>query len=417
MGRAEDVAPANGSRPVPPNGARGANGSGAQVPIGRPFRPAGPPLRLRSNAAAGPPPRRSPAPPSADEDPTVVHGPLVDADADDDDVTEVHGRLVDGDAGPDEPQDHGPAAAPEVPGRHRRRAGESPEERPAADYKAQADAARTGRKPRSGRRRRENFWRELPVLVVVALVLTFLIQTFLAKVYVIPSGSMETTLHGCTGCTNDRVLVDKVTYRFRDPQPGDVVVFRGPDSWTNTEFSVSETDNALVNGLQQFGSLIGLAPPDEKDFVKRVIAVGGQTVQCCDSRDRVLVDGEPLDEPYIYYIPESRQRQDPFDPVVVPEGQLWLMGDSRNNSADSRAAGHGPVPVENVIGQARVIVLPFARFGWVSAVDPHRADAGALAVDGAGAGAGVPLALGMVGTLPLALWRRRRGDASERFLP
>lgn len=418
MGRAEDVAPANGSRPVPPIGARGANGSGARVPIGPPFRPTGPPLRLRSNGAAGPPSRRLPAPPSADDDPTVVHGPLVDADDDaDDEVTEVHGRLVDDDAGPDEPQDHGPAAVPEVPGRHRRRAGESPEERPAADYRAQADAARTGRKPRSGRRRRENFWRELPVLVVVALVLTFLIQTFLAKVYVIPSGSMETTLHGCTGCTNDRVLVDKVTYRFRDPQPGDVVVFRGPDSWTNTEFSVPETDNALVDGLQQFGSLIGLAPPDEKDFVKRVIAVGGQTVQCCDSRDRVLVDGEPLDEPYIHYIPESRQRQDPFDPVVVPEGQLWLMGDSRNNSADSRAVGHGPVPVENVIGQARVIVLPFARFGWVSAVDPHRADAGALAVDGAGAGAGVPLALGMVGTLPLALWRRRRGDASERFLP
>ena len=425
--RPEDVAAVNGSRPVP-NGARGANGTGAQVPIGRPFRPpvlSTPPRR--PNGAAGPPPRRSPAPPPADDDPTDVHGPLVDAD--DDEVTEVHGRLVDDrldddrldddrlvdEDEPDEPQDDGPA--PEVPGRHRRRAGESPEERPAADYKAQADAARTGRKPRSGRRRRENFWRELPVLVVVALVLTFLIQTFLAKVYVIPSGSMETTLHGCTGCTNDRVLVDKVTYRFRDPQPGDVVVFRGPDSWTNTEFSVPETDNALVNGLQQFGSLIGLAPPDEKDFVKRVIAVGGQTVQCCDSRDRVLVDGEPLDEPYIYYIPESRQRQDPFDPVVVPEGQLWLMGDSRNNSADSRAVGHGPVPVENVIGQARVIVLPFARFGWVSAIDPHPADAGALPVGAAGDGAGVPLALGMVGTLPLALWRRRRGDASERFLP
>ncbi len=341
--------------------------------------------------------RRGPAP---DDEPTEVHGELVD-----DEPTEIHGGLVeDGPADPD--------TSSEVPGRHRRRAGASPTARPAAEYKAQADAARTGRKPRSGRRRRENFWRELPVLIVVALVLTFCIQTFLAKVYVIPSGSMETTLHGCTGCTNDRVLVDKVSKHFVDPQPGDVVVFRGPDGWTNTEFSVPETDNPLINGLQQFGSLIGLAPPDEKDFVKRVIAVGGQTVQCCDSRDRVLVDGEPLDEPYIYYIPEGRDRQDPFDPVTVPEGQLWMMGDSRNNSADSRAPGHGPVPVENVIGQARLIVLPFARFGWISSVDPQPADAVGL-----GPGAGVPLALGMLGTLPVALWRRRRGDATDRFLP
>ena len=141
--------------------------------------------------------------------------------------------------------------------------------------------------------------------MVVALVLTFLIQTFLAKVYVIPSGSMETTLHGCTGCNNDRVLVDKVTYRFGDPEPGDVVVFRGPETWRNSEFTVEETANPLLRALQGLGSLVGLAPPDEKDFVKRVIAVGGQTVACCDPRNRVLVDGQPLDEPYIYYLPEA----------------------------------------------------------------------------------------------------------------
>ena len=165
--------------------------------------------------------------------------------------------------------------------------------------------------PRSKKPRRStgavptSFWNELPLLIVVALVLTFLIQTFLAKVYVIPSGSMETTLHGCTGCNNDRVLVDKITYRFADPRPGDVVVFRGPDSWSS-EVSVAAAEQlAGPRGLQQLGSLIGLAPPDEKDFVKRVIAVGGQTVQCCDSRNRVMVDGKPLDEPYIYYLPEA----------------------------------------------------------------------------------------------------------------
>ncbi|MDN5751445.1 MAG: signal peptidase I [Pseudonocardia sp.] len=267
---------------------------------------------------------------------------------------------------------------------------------------------------RPGRRRRENFWRELPLLIVVALLMTFLIQTFLAKVYVIPSGSMETTLHGCTGCTNDRVLVDKITYRFTDPSPGDVVVFRGPDSWTNSDFSVPQPDNALVNGLQQFGSLIGLAPPDEKDFVKRVIAVGGQTVQCCDSRNRVLVDGEPLDEPYIYYAPEAGPpRQAPFDPVTVPEGQLWMMGDSRNNSADSRALGHGPVPVANVIGQARLIVLPFPRFGWIPSINPQASEAVGMPV----AAAGAPLALGLLGALPLAVSRRRRSARDEPFLP
>ena len=250
----------------------------------------------------------------------------------------------------------------------------------------------------------------------MALLLTFLIQTFLAKVYVIPSGSMETTLHGCTGCNNDRVLVDKVTFRFSQPRPGDVVVFRGPDSW-NSEFTADTPSNIVVQGLQQLGSLIGLAPPDEKDFVKRVIAVGGQTVQCCDSRNRVLVDGQPLDEPYIYYLPEAGQaRQDTFGPVTIPNGDLWMMGDSRNNSADSRVPGHGPVPVANVIGKARLVVLPFSRFGAISDPNPQSA---ALGMAG-GSDPTAPLGVALVGAFPLLLGRRRldRLDAElDGFLP
>jgi signal peptidase I len=374
-------------RPLPPNGAapgRPIPPGAGQVPL-----PGAPHPPVDGDRVAGRSNGRPPRPPDpSDDEPTVVHHEVVP------DVPDVS----EDDADPN----------PEVPGRHRRRAGGSADGRPAAEYRKEFEAS--GRKGRTGRRRRPTFWKELPLLIVVALVLTFLIQTFLAKVYVIPSGSMETTLHGCTGCNNDRVLVDKITYRFSDPQPGDVVVFRGPESWSS-EIDIDEPSNPVVRGLQQFGSLIGLAPPDEKDFVKRVIAVGGQTVQCCDSRNRVLVDGQPLDEPYIYYLPEAGPaRQAPFGPVTVPEGHLWMMGDSRNNSADSRVPGHGAVPVENVIGQARLIVLPFGRFGWIDAINPQTTAVGMAAADADG----VPLTLGLVGVLPLAVAGRRplaRSDA------
>ncbi len=388
--------PPNGAGPVgpkPPNGLRplGPPVPPSAGPVPPPRRPV-PPPRSGPNGRRVPPRRPDPA----DDEPTVVHNDL-------------SGAVEQADEASDE------AGISDVPGRHRRRAGASPEGRPAAEYRKEFEAS--GRKARPGRRRRPTFWKELPLLVVVALVLTFLIQTFLAKVYVIPSGSMETTLHGCTGCNNDRVLVDKVTYRFGEPQPGDVVVFRGPESWSS-EIRVEEPTSPLARGLQQFGSLIGLAPPDEKDFVKRVIAVGGQTVQCCDTYNRVLVDGEPLEEPYIYYLPQAGPaKQAPFGPVTVPEGHLWMMGDSRNNSADSRVPGHGAVPVENVIGKARLIVLPFPRFGWIESTNPQTTAVGMASADGADA----PLALGLVGALPLALGSRRRiarCDAElHEFLP
>ena len=118
--------------------------------------------------------------------------------------------------------------------------------------------------------------------------------------------------------------------------------------------------------------MIGLAPPDEKDFVKRVIAVGRADGGVLRPANRVLVDDQPLDEPYIYYLPEAgAARQAPFGPVTVPDGELWMMGDSRNNSADSRVPGHGPVPSTNVIGQARLIVMPVDRFGTIASVDPQ----------------------------------------------
>jgi signal peptidase I len=292
-----------------------------------------------------------------------------------------------------------------------RDSGPAPESRPR--HSAGGTGGTESRRAKPGRRRRpakkQPLWRELLTLLAVALVLTFLIQHFLGRVYSIPSGSMEQTLHGCPGCTGDRVLVDKLVYDFSDPEPGDVIVFEGPAAWTENDIQVPKSGNVLVRGLQYVGSLIGLAPPDERDFVKRVIAVGGQTVQCCDEKWRVLVDGEPLDEPYVYWQnggPEARQR---FDPVTVPEGTVWVMGDNRGDSCDSRCQGgggvRGAVPIDNVIGKARYIVLPPSRWRGIGDHDPQAGDAVAL-----GAPAwqqGVPLGIGLLAAWPV-LWLGRR---------
>ncbi len=272
-------------------------------------------------------------------------------------------------------------------------------------------------KPHGKHRRppkKQPLWRELLTLLAVALVLTFLIQQFLGRVYSIPSGSMEQTLHGCPGCTGDRVLVDKIVYDFNDPEPGDVIVFEGPETWTENDVQAPKSGNFLVRGVQYVGSLIGLAPPDERDFVKRVIAVGGQTVQCCDEDWRVLVDGKPLDEPYIYWqngVPDARQR---FDPITVPAGTLWVMGDNRSDSCDSRCQGggglRGVVPIDKVIGKARYIVLPPSRWRGVGDHNPQAGEAVALGAPAWQQGA--PLGLGLLAAWP-TLWvtrkiRRRR---------
>ena len=207
--------------------------------------------------------------------------------------------------------------------------------------------------------RNRSFLRELAILLGVALVLSVLVKTFLIQAFFIPSESMEKTLHGCQGCTGDRILVDKVSYRFGGPQPRDVVVFRGPRSWT------PEVATGSGGGvLSRLGELVGVPRANEMDFVKRVIAVGGQRVACCDAKGRVTVDGRPLDEPYIYQNSPTGQRR--FGPVTVPPHRLWVMGDHRSASADSRAhmtdEYSGTIAVDDVIGKAFVIVWPPARW-------------------------------------------------------
>ena len=199
-----------------------------------------------------------------------------------------------------------------------------------------------------------SFWKELPILLVIAFGLAFLVKTFVVQAFYIPSGSMENTL-----AVGDRVLVSKVVYKVRDITRGDVVVFNGVDSFT-PEVAITPPSDPVGKVVDWFGRTFGFAPPDERDFVKRVIGVAGDHVVCCDSAQRVTVNGVTLDET-AYLFPGNNPSDQPFD-VVVPEGKLWVMGDHRAASSDSRAhlgdPGGGFVPADRVIGRAFAVIWP-----------------------------------------------------------
>lgn len=236
-----------------------------------------------------------------------------------------------------------------------------------------------------------SFLRELVIIVGCVLLLTWLLQTFVGRQYVIPSESMEETLIGCEGCSgNDRIVIDKMVYRFGDPQPGDVVVFKAPtESWSGGWISPRST-NPVMKKTQEVLSWFGFAPPDENNLVKRVIAVGGQTVECRNADGvGVKVNGKVLHEPYI---DQALQQQNPgilgpngkpvpcygedFGPLRVPDGNVWVMGDNRGNSADSRFhmedRYHGTVPIGDIRGKVRFIIYPFSRMGGVGSDNPQQ---------------------------------------------
>lgn len=199
---------------------------------------------------------------------------------------------------------------------------------------------------------RQSWW-DIPITIAIALGVVLLITTFLVKPFSIPSGSMEETL-----AVGDRVLVNRAVYHFRSIERGDVVVFDGADSFVPAS-EVLKRD-PFTGALTWIGQSIGIVAPDSSDFIKRVIGIGGDRVACCDVDGRITVNGTPLDEASFTY-PGDEPSTQSFD-VEVPQGMLWVMGDHRSNSADSRAhmgdPGGGFVPESKVVGRAMAVVWP-----------------------------------------------------------
>ncbi|GLZ57976.1 signal peptidase I [Micromonospora sp. M51] len=194
---------------------------------------------------------------------------------------------------------------------------------------------------------RSSFWKELPILLGVAILVAVLVRAFVLQTFFIPSPSMENTLK-----IDDRVLVNKLVYDFRSPHRGEVIVFKAPTSWSGN--------------------------PDGEDFIKRVIGVPGDHVVCCDPQERLMINGKSLDEPYIFSMDGVRDKpaDQEFD-ITVPEGRLWVMGDHRSASGDSlehwQQSGQNiteaTIPENDVVGRAFTVFWPVSRATWLTVPD------------------------------------------------
>jgi signal peptidase I len=283
----------------------------------------------------------------------------------------------------------------------------------AAGSAALDTAAAEGVKPAKRAKPARPFWVEAVVLLVIAAVIAVGVHSFLFQAFFIPTGSMENTLN-----VGDRVIVNRLSYKVGHVKRGQIVVFSGVDSWT-PEGSVTPPHNPVVRELSKVGSYLGFAPAGEQDFIKRVIGVPGDHVVCCNTQGQLMVNGHALEEHYLY--PGSDNRTLPFD-IVVPPGRLWVEGDHRNDSADSRShtglPGGGTIPINKVIGRAFVIVWPFSRV--------HRleipASYGALSSTNASGVSNVttsalPSVIGVAAVLPLGAIRLRRRRRQRRRRP
>ena len=294
---------------------------------------------------------------------------------------------------------------------------------------AEAKPAAPAKSPQKKKKAGKSFFRELVVLIVVAVFLTLVIRTYAVQPFYIPSGSMQNTLG-----IGDRVLVNKLVYDFRDIHRGDIVVFSGDGTWDPGVAPPS--DNFFAKFGQNVVSMFGFGKA-QNDFIKRVIGLPGDHVACCDTQGRVTVNGVSLNEgSYLY--PGNAPSETRFS-VTVPQGSLWVMGDHRDVSYDSRGhhdgfPGGGSIPESAVVGRAFMKIWPVSQWGILNipstfqqpklnastasshSPGPAREPSLASAATARPASPVAPYALGFAGAVPLTLLQRQGRRALARRL-
>jgi len=306
------------------------------------------------------------------------------------------------------------AAAPQQPPEPR-----DPEGEPAGGQEppeGQQDASESNAPPRQERHRRWSAWQELPILIVVALAIALVIKSFVVQPFFIPSSSMENTL-----LIGDKVLVNKLVYDFRGIDRGDIIVFNGTGSWNPPAPPSRPSADPIVRAYDAtlrplFSSIAGLfgTPTDQgTDYVKRVIGLPGDHVTCCNAQGLMTVNGVPLHESSYLY-PGAAPSEIHFS-ITVPKGRLWVMGDNRAVSDDSRMRagdpGDGTIPVNEVIGRAFIVVWPPSR--WRTLPIPSTFDQPALVKAAAAVVPYTPLVAGLGAAVPLT-WLQRRARSGVR---
>ena len=213
------------------------------------------------------------------------------------------------------------------------------------------------------------FLRDVLVIIVIAALVSFVVKTFVVRSFYIPSGSMERTL-----LVNDRILVDELTPRFTGYDRGDVVVFKDPGGWLPPA-PQRPARPPLVEAVDWALTFVGISTSDAQDhLVKRVVGMPGDHVVCCNALGQITINGTPVDELSYLNLPEGDSAASDIDfDVTVPEGAIWVMGDNRDRSQDSRAhqelPGGGFVPLDDVVGRAFLTTWPLSRFGLIDTHD------------------------------------------------